>query len=71
MIKKLKQFMITKPVLQKILRAILLTEEQDKCNHENVKKNKSHKITVKVDEEKNQTLQKQKKWQELLHTFTC
>jgi hypothetical protein len=33
---KLKQFMNTKQALQKLLKGILHTEEQGKCNHENV-----------------------------------
>jgi hypothetical protein len=39
---KLKQFMTTKPVLQKILKGILPTEEEDKCNHKNTGESKSH-----------------------------
>jgi hypothetical protein len=39
---KLKQFMTTKLVLQKILKEVINTEEEDKCNHENMGKNKSH-----------------------------
>jgi hypothetical protein len=34
--------MTTKPLLQKILKGILHLEEEDKCNHENIRKNKSH-----------------------------
>jgi hypothetical protein len=34
--------MTTKPTLQKILKGILHTEEEDKCNSENTGKNKSH-----------------------------
>jgi hypothetical protein len=34
--------MTTKSVLQKILKGILHTEEEDKCNKENTEKNKSH-----------------------------
>jgi hypothetical protein len=33
---KLKQFMTTKPALQKILKQMLHTEEEDTCNHENI-----------------------------------
>jgi hypothetical protein len=32
---KLKKFMNTKPALQKILKGILHTEEEDQCSHEN------------------------------------
>jgi hypothetical protein len=35
--------MTFKPALQKILKEILHTEEEDKGNHENMEKNKSHK----------------------------
>jgi hypothetical protein len=38
---KLKEFMTIKPELQKILKRILQTEKEDKCNHENIGKNKS------------------------------
>jgi hypothetical protein len=34
--------MTTKPALQKILKGILHTEEEDKHIHENTKKNKSY-----------------------------
>jgi hypothetical protein len=37
---KLKQFMTTKPALQRILKGILHTEEEDKHNHKNMGKNK-------------------------------
>jgi hypothetical protein len=36
------QLMTNKPVLQKILKEILHTEEEDKSNHKSVGKNKSH-----------------------------
>jgi hypothetical protein len=36
------KFMTTKSVLQKILRGILHTEEEGKCNHQNMSKNKTH-----------------------------
>jgi hypothetical protein len=35
---KLKEFMTNKLPLQKILKGILQTEEQEKCNHENMGK---------------------------------
>jgi hypothetical protein len=41
----LKQFMTTKPEMQKIPKGILHTEEQDKCNHENMGKSKSHQMS--------------------------
>jgi hypothetical protein len=41
-IHKLKEFMTTKPALQKILKGIIYIEEEDKCNQENKRKNKSH-----------------------------
>jgi hypothetical protein len=34
--------MTTKPALQKTLKGILHTKEEDKHNHENTGKNKSH-----------------------------
>jgi hypothetical protein len=39
---KLKEFMTTKPALQKILKGILHREEEDKYSHENIEKNKSY-----------------------------
>jgi hypothetical protein len=39
---KLKQFLATKPALQKISKRILHTEGEDKCSHESMKINKSH-----------------------------
>jgi nucleoside diphosphate kinase len=38
---KLREFMTSKPALQKILKGILYTEEGDKHNHENMGMNKS------------------------------
>jgi hypothetical protein len=38
--KKLKQFITTQPVLQKIFKGILYTEKEDKCNYESRGKNK-------------------------------
>jgi hypothetical protein len=32
---KLKEFMTTKPVLQKIFKGILCTKDNDRCNHDN------------------------------------
>jgi hypothetical protein len=39
--KKMKQFMTIKSVLQRILKRMLHTEKEDKCNHENMRMNKS------------------------------
>jgi hypothetical protein len=39
---KLKKFMTTKPVLQKILKGILHTEGEDKHDHKNTGENKFH-----------------------------
>jgi hypothetical protein len=36
----LKEFLTTKPGLKKIFKGILHTEEEDKCNHGNLGKNK-------------------------------
>jgi hypothetical protein len=38
----LKELMSTMPTLQRKLTGILNTEEENKCNHENTRKNKSH-----------------------------
>jgi hypothetical protein len=51
--------MTTKSVPQKIQ-----PKEENKCNHKNTGKNKSHQISK---QESNAT--KPIKWQELLHTF--
>jgi hypothetical protein len=37
-----KEVIFTKPALQKILKEILTTEEKDKGNRGNARKNKSH-----------------------------
>jgi hypothetical protein len=37
---KLKQFMTTQSTLQKMLKGILHIKEEDKCDHENMRKNK-------------------------------
>jgi hypothetical protein len=37
--------MTAKPALQKILKGILHTEEEDKCNHEIIGINKSHHMS--------------------------
>jgi hypothetical protein len=39
---KLEEFLTTKSMLQKILKGILHTEEEEEHNHENTGKNKSH-----------------------------
>jgi hypothetical protein len=64
---KLKQLMISKPVLQKIIKEILHIEKEYQYNHEN----KSHQMTKKMKWSvgKNQALQKATKWHVLLHTF--
>jgi hypothetical protein len=38
----LKEFMTSKPALQTVLQVNLHIEVEDKCNHENTGKNKSH-----------------------------
>jgi hypothetical protein len=45
---KLKEFMTTKPALQKILKGILHKEEKDKCNHEKINwwSGSSSRVTV-------------------------
>jgi hypothetical protein len=54
--------MTNKPALQKIFKGILHTEEEDKCNYENME---SRTLTRHVDKQmkskKNQALQKPKK----------
>jgi hypothetical protein len=40
--KQKQEFMTTTLELQKILKEILHREEEDKCNHENIPKNKFH-----------------------------
>jgi hypothetical protein len=42
---KLKQFMTTKPVVQKIFKGILNTEDEDKHSHKSMEINKSHQIS--------------------------
>jgi hypothetical protein len=42
--------MTTKPVLQKILKGILHTEDEDKHNHKRMGINKSHKVNRKTNE---------------------
>jgi hypothetical protein len=42
---KLKQFMTTKPTLQKILKGTLHTEEEDIYNHTNMKENKTQQMS--------------------------
>jgi hypothetical protein len=42
-----KQFITTKPEMQKILKGILYREEKGKHNHENAGKNKSHQMRRK------------------------
>jgi hypothetical protein len=46
-----KQFMTTKPVLQKILKGILYTKEEGKHNHEDMGKNKPHQTSRWANEE--------------------
>jgi hypothetical protein len=42
---KLKEFVNTKLALQNKVKAILYTEEEDKCTHENTEENKSHQTS--------------------------
>jgi hypothetical protein len=46
---KLKQYMTTKPQLQKILQGILLTEDESKQNHKRTR-------SIKLQEEKRQAI---------------
>jgi hypothetical protein len=43
--------MSIKLTLQKILKGSLHTEEQDKCNHENMRKNKPYQTDIDTSEE--------------------
>jgi hypothetical protein len=42
---KIKEFMTTKPAIQKMLKGILYTEDEGKHGHEDMGKNKFHKMS--------------------------
>jgi hypothetical protein len=48
--KTIEQILTTKPVLQNILKGIIHSKEEDKCNHGNVGKNKSHQMSRQKNE---------------------